>query len=92
MDAGFSDDEYIQAGAVIETDGKKIFDICDMIIKVKEPLPEEYGFFRKGQILFTYLHLAANRTLTEALLKAGIKGVAYETIEKSDGSLPFASL
>ena len=88
LDAGFSDDEYIQAGAVTEADGKKIFDICDMIIKVKEPLPEEYGLFRKGQILFTYLHLAANRTLTEALLKAGIKGVAYETIEKSDGSLP----
>jgi alanine dehydrogenase len=59
-----------------------------MIIKVKEPLPEEYDLFHKNQILYTYLHLAADRRLTEAMLKAGIRGVAYETIETADGQLP----
>ena len=52
-----------------------------MIVKVKEPLPAEYGLLRKGQILFTYLHLAASKPLTEALLKSGVTGVAYETIQ-----------
>jgi alanine dehydrogenase len=59
-----------------------------MIVKVKEPLPEEYNLFHKDQILYTYLHLAADKTLTEAMLKAGIRGVAYETIETADGQLP----
>jgi len=86
--AGFTDDEYTAAGAGIETDRKKIFDESEMIIKVKEPLPEEYGLFHKDQILYTYLHLAADRKLTEAMLTTGIKGVAYETIETSDGQLP----
>ena len=86
--AGFSDNEYIASGAVIEADRKKIFDACEMIIKVKEPLPEEYGLFHKDQILYTYLHLAADHVLTDALLKAGIRGVAYETIETADGQLP----
>jgi alanine dehydrogenase len=86
--AGFSDNEYIASGAVIEADRKKIFDACEMIIKVKEPLPEEYGLFHKDQILYTYLHLAADHVLTDAMLKAGIRGVAYETIETADGQLP----
>ncbi|MBP1670413.1 MAG: alanine dehydrogenase, partial [Bacteroidetes bacterium] len=86
--AGFSDDEYIRAGADIVDDRKRIFDQSEMIIKVKEPLPEEYPLFHEGQILFTYLHLAADRTLTEALLKAGIIGIAYETIEENEGRLP----
>jgi alanine dehydrogenase len=86
--AGFVDDEYIKAGATIETDRIKIFDASEMIIKVKEPLPEEYPLFHEGQILYTYLHLAADRVLTEAMMKAGIKGVAYETIEMKDGQLP----
>jgi alanine dehydrogenase len=86
--AGFVDDEYIKAGATIETDRKRIFDLSEMIVKVKEPLPEEYGLFHEGQILYTYLHLAADRVLTEAMMKAGIKGVAYETIEMKDGQLP----
>jgi alanine dehydrogenase len=86
--AGFADQEYMASGASIEADRKKIFDTCEMIIKVKEPLPEEYGLFHNGQILYTYLHLAADRMLTEAMLKAGIKGVAYETIELADGQLP----
>jgi alanine dehydrogenase len=86
--AGFSDEEYKNAGAELVEDRKRIFEECNMIIKVKEPLPEEYPMFRKNQILYTYLHLAANRQLTEALMKAGIKGVAYETIEDMEGSLP----
>ncbi len=86
--AGFHDDEYSQAGASVTDDLRIIFDTCEMVVKVKEPLPEEYGLFRKDQILFTYLHLAADKVLTEALMKAGIKGVAYETIEEKEGRLP----
>lgn len=86
--AGFVDEEYVRAGAQIETDRKKIFDSSEMIIKVKEPLPEEYELFHKDQILYTYLHLAADRALTEAMMNAGIKGVAYETIETAEGQLP----
>ncbi|MBN2274269.1 MAG: alanine dehydrogenase [Bacteroidales bacterium] len=86
--AGFNDEDYIRAGASVIKDRKVIFDTCEMIIKVKEPLPEEYGLFREDQILFTYLHLAADKVLTEALIKAGIRGVAYETIEEDEGRLP----
>ncbi len=88
VNTGFEDSEYEKAGAVIVADRKKIFDDCDMIIKVKEPLPEEYGLFHEGQILYTYLHLAPARELTEALMKSKVKAVAYETIETEDGSLP----
>jgi alanine dehydrogenase len=86
--AGFSDIEYLASGACIEGDRKKIFDSCEMIIKVKEPLPEEYDLFHPDQILYTYLHLAADKKLTDAMLKAGIRGVAYETIETQDCQLP----
>jgi alanine dehydrogenase len=86
--AGFFDDEYEKAGAVITSDKKKIFDESEMIVKVKEPLPEEYGLFHEGQILYTYLHLAASQELTEAMLKQKVKGVAYETIQTEDGQLP----
>jgi len=86
--AGFSDEEYRLAGAAIVEDRKRIFDQNEMIIKVKEPLLEEYNLFHEGQILFTYLHLAADKDLTEALMKAGIIGVAYETIEENEGRLP----
>ncbi|MBN1413937.1 MAG: alanine dehydrogenase [Bacteroidales bacterium] len=86
--AGFKDEEYVEAGATTVEDRKVIFSNSEMIVKVKEPLPEEYGLFKEDQILFTYLHLAADRILTEALLKAGIKGVAYETIEEKEGRLP----
>jgi alanine dehydrogenase len=87
-DAGFEDAEYKAAGGTIVPDKKKIFDECEMIVKVKEPLEEEYELFRQGQILYTYLHLAAAKGLAEALLKKRIKAVAYETIEAADGSLP----
>jgi alanine dehydrogenase len=87
-DAGFEDVEYQKAGASIEADRKRIFAECDMIVKVKEPQAEEYDLFREGQILFTYLHLAADREQTDALLARRIKGVAYETIRLPDGTLP----
>ncbi len=86
--AGFEDSEYASAGAELVSKREDIFEKSDMIVKVKEPLPEEYPLFREGQILYTYLHLAADRTLTESLMNKGIKGVAYETIEKKDGQLP----
>ena len=86
--AGFTDSEYRQAGASIISDKKKLFVEAEMIIKVKEPLEEEYELFSEGQILFTYLHLAANKKLTKALLKKKVVGIAYETIQLADGSLP----
>lgn len=86
--AGFSDDEYAKAGALLSDNKKEIFDWCEMIVKVKEPLPEEYELFHEGQILYTYLHLAASRTLTEAMMHRKVKGVAYETIQTPDGQLP----
>lgn len=88
MAAGFENELYEEAGAAIVSDKKKIFDDSDMIVKVKEPLPEEYDLFHEDQILYTYLHLAASETLTKALLDKKIKGVAYETIETKDKQLP----
>ncbi|MBI9019507.1 MAG: alanine dehydrogenase [Phycisphaerae bacterium] len=88
VSASFSDEEYIAAGAKIVDTREEVFDNCDMIVKVKEPLPEEFGLFHEGQILYTYLHLAADKNLTEGLIKANIKAIAYETIEAPDGSLP----
>jgi alanine dehydrogenase len=86
--AGFDDSEYLKAGAEIINEREKIYAQSDMIVKVKEPLPEEYPLFKENQILYTYLHLAADRKLTEALMANKIRGVAYETIEKEDGQLP----
>jgi alanine dehydrogenase len=86
--AGFEDEKYELAGAKITDNKQAIFDKCEMIVKVKEPLPEEYAMFHEGQILYTYLHLAASLELTQAMMKKKIKGVAYETIETADGQLP----
>ena len=88
VNTGFEDEEYEAAGATITENKRRMFDDCDMIVKVKEPLPQEYDLFHEGQILYTYLHLAASKELTEALLSRKIKAVGYETIETSDGSLP----
>lgn len=79
--AGYPDAEYEQAGATMVTSHAEVFDQAELIIKVKEPLPQEYPLLRKGQLLFTYLHLAADKTQTEALMKSGVTGIAYETIE-----------
>ncbi len=79
--AGFPDEQYVFAGAVIVDDKKKLFDDSEMIVKVKEPQTSEYDLFHEGQLLYTYLHLAAEPELTEALLAKKVKSVAYETIE-----------
>jgi len=86
--SGYEDAEYTAAGARIVADKKELFAWSEMIVKVKEPLPEEFGLFHQGQILFTYLHLAAAPDLANELLKRGVAGVAYETIELADRSLP----
>src|SRR5213082_2751363 len=79
--SGYLDESYVKAGAEIVDTAKKVYGQAEMIVKVKEPLKAEYGLLRKDQILFTYLHLAASKPLTEALLKSGVTGVAYETIQ-----------
>ncbi|UVI32326.1 alanine dehydrogenase [Paenibacillus spongiae] len=86
--SGFTDDLYEAEGAKIAPEAGDVWARADMIMKVKEPLPEEFGFFREGLLLFTYLHLAAAPELTQALMDKGVTGVAYETIQLPGGSLP----
>ncbi|MCX7779561.1 MAG: alanine dehydrogenase [Negativicutes bacterium] len=86
--SGFSDESYAAAGAQIISDKSALFERAEMIMKVKEPLPPEYGLFHEGQILFTYLHLAPEPELTRALLAKKVVGIAYETIEDARHSLP----
>jgi len=86
--SGFDDAAYVEAGAEIVGAAKEIFDRADMVMHVKEPLPAEYELIRDGQIVFTYLHLAAAEELTHALIKSRSINIAYETIQKTDGSLP----
>src|SRR5512132_1693536 len=81
LGSGYPDQDYVKAGAEIVELAKEVFARADMIVKVKEPLKAEFPLLRRGQILFTYLHLAASKSLTEALLKSGVTGVAYETIQ-----------
>lgn len=88
LGAGFSDQEYVDAGAGIEAEAASVWAKADMIVKVKEPIECEYPYFRKDLILYTYLHLAADEPLTRALLNAGVKAVAYETIVGREGGLP----
>lgn len=83
----FEDQDYVEAGAKIVDAQTKVWDV-DMVIKVKEPLKEEYDFFREGLILFTYLHLANEPELTEALIKNKVVAIAYETVQLEDRSLP----
>lgn len=85
---GFSDDIYRAAGARVVDSAAEVFAAADMIVKVKEPQPEEIAMLRDGQILFTYLHLAADKPLTEGLLKTGCIGIAYETVTNRFGHLP----
>lgn len=86
--SGFTDEEYIQAGAKILDTAKEVWDTSEMMIKVKEPLKEEYSLFHEGLILYTYLHLAADKPQTDALLDYKVKGVAYETLTDRNGGLP----
>jgi alanine dehydrogenase len=86
--SGISDNEYLGVGAEVKESARAVFAEAEIIVKVKEPLPEEYDYFHPGQILFTYLHLAPARELTEALLNKKIIGIAYETVQSADGALP----
>jgi alanine dehydrogenase len=86
--AGFSDEEYEEAGGRVVEGPEEVFESSDLIVKVKEPVPEEYDRFREGQQLFTYLHLAADKGLTEFLMERKINSIAYETVETPDGLLP----
>ena len=86
--SGFSDDEYVEAGARILPTIEAVYRECDMIVKVKEPIEQEYGLVRKGQLLFTYFHFASEKELTEAMLKSGAVCLAYQTVQLPNGSLP----
>ena len=86
--AGIPDSRYVAAGATIINSAKQVWDDAEMIMKVKEPIPEEYSRMRAGQILYTYLHLAAVPELAKALLDRKVTAIAYETIELANGSLP----
>ena len=85
---GFDDEAYERAGARIAPDAAAVFAAAEMIVKVKEPQPEEIARLRQGQVLFTYLHLAADRRQTEGLMKSGATGIAYETVTNARGGLP----
>jgi alanine dehydrogenase len=86
--SGFPDELYIKAGATMIPTAAEVFAKADMIMKVKEPIAQEYSLIREGQVLFTYFHFAASRQLTEAMMKAKAVCIAYETVMKSDNSLP----
>ncbi|MCT3012003.1 alanine dehydrogenase, partial [Propionibacterium freudenreichii] len=86
--SSITDEEFAKAGATITDTAEQVWDDAEMIIKVKEPIASEYGLMREGQLLFTYLHLAADRPLTEELLRRKVTSIAYETVELADGSLP----
>jgi alanine dehydrogenase len=85
--AGFSDRDYLNVGAKIVDNAAMAWD-RELVVKVKEPLKSEYQYIQAGQLLFTYLHLAADRALTECLVKSGVTAIAYETVEFDDGRLP----
>lgn len=88
MGSGFDDEQYVEAGAALRPDAPSVFAEAQMVVKVKEPLPEEYGYLSESQILFTFLHLAPDEELTKALLDSGASGIAYETVQLEDGRLP----
>ncbi|MBX6395607.1 MAG: alanine dehydrogenase, partial [Alicyclobacillaceae bacterium] len=86
--SGFTDEEYRAAGGELVPEAAEVWHRADMIVKVKEPQPEEYRFFREGLILFTYLHLAAAPELAQVLRDRGVVAIAYETIQLPNGTLP----
>lgn len=88
LGSGFNDDQYRASGAIIRDTAAEVWKESDMIVKVKEPLECEYQYFREGLIIYTYFHLASDKPLTDELLKKKVISVAYETLEKRDGSLP----
>lgn len=90
VNSGITNQEYIDAGAKIVNSATEAWD-AEMVVKVKEPLESEYGYFKEGQILYTYLHLAAEVPLTKALMEKKVKAIAYETVELPDKTLPLLS-
>ncbi len=88
LGSGFSDEDYKAVGAEIAASAKEIFAKAQMIMKVKEPIKQEYDLIKEGQILFTYFHFAASKELTEAIMKSKSVAIAYETVQKADRSLP----
>ena len=86
--SGFTDDEYAASGAQILETAKECWDIAEMMVKVKEPLPAEYDLFHEGLVLFTYLHLAADEPQTKSLMEHKVTGFAYETLIEKDRSIP----
>src|SRR5438046_10353945 len=86
--SGFTDEDYQMRGAKIGGSAKDLFDKAEMIVKVKEPQPQEISMFRPGQIVFTYFHFAADKQLTQACLESQIVAIAYETIKDRKGTLP----
>ena len=88
LGSSIPDDHYVKAGARIVATRDEVWGEADMVVKVKEPIAPEYPLMRKGQILFTYLHLAAAETLTRALLDRSVRAIGYETIQLDDGTLP----
>ena len=89
-ESAFTDDEYQAAGAEIVGSAHNVWGLADMVVKVKEPIEKEYGFFREGLVLFTYLHLAPVPELTEKLLSKKVIGIAYETVRDRQGTLAAA--
>ena len=88
LGSGISDEEFTNAGATIVDTAAEVFERSDIIVKVKEPLPEEYPLIRSGQIVFTYFHFAASKELTHGMVESGASCIAYETIEDASGRLP----
>ena len=88
INSGYSDADYEEAGAEIQPDIRSVYAKAETIVKVKEPIEEEYGLIREGQLLFTYFHFASSRPLTEAMVRSGAICLAYETVVAPDGSLP----
>jgi len=88
IDSGFSDDEYVKAGAKMTTDASEVFSQAEMIMKVKEPIEQEYKLIKRDQLVFTYFHFASYEPLAKAMITSGAVCLAYETVERADGSLP----
>ncbi|HEY0249810.1 MAG TPA: alanine dehydrogenase [Gryllotalpicola sp.] len=88
LGSSITDEEYLAAGATIEPDAAAVWSGAELILKVKEPIPGEYGFFRDDLVIFTYLHLAADPGLTEALVRSGVTAIAYETVQLPSRQLP----
>ena len=92
VEIGFTDEDYEAAGAIVLESASKVYAESELIIKVKEPLPEEFQYLTDRHTVFTYLHLAANKEQAKELVKTGITGIAYETVTAEDGTLPLFCL